>query len=133
MAPSLDSFMHCFYVLIILVLVVHVCMYMKLFLSFQLCIYFYCSFVALFLQNKNSNIFLTFLQYVVVPTRRSTAEAFQILISHALGDAGSPYLVGVVSVILIIYVLWVVIVVLNYILYIKGHFRLLFLKKCIWV
>lgn len=36
-------------------------------------------------------------QYVVVPTRRSTAEAFQILISHALGDAGSPYLVGVIS------------------------------------
>jgi hypothetical protein len=34
------------------------------------------------------------LQYVVVPTRRSTAEAFQILFSHALGDAGSPYLVG---------------------------------------
>lgn len=37
------------------------------------------------------------MQYVVVPTRRSTAEAFQILISHALGDAGSPYLVGAVS------------------------------------
>jgi hypothetical protein len=37
------------------------------------------------------------LQYVVVPTRRSTAEAFQILVSHALGDAGSPYLVGLVS------------------------------------
>lgn len=36
-------------------------------------------------------------QYVVVPTRRSTAEAFQILISHAFGDAGSPYLVGVIS------------------------------------
>jgi len=34
---------------------------------------------------------------VVIPTRRSTAEAFQILISHALGDAGSPYLVGAVS------------------------------------
>lgn len=32
-----------------------------------------------------------------MPTRRSTAEAFQILISHALGDAGSPYLVGLVS------------------------------------
>jgi hypothetical protein len=32
-----------------------------------------------------------------VPTRRSTAEAFQILISHAFGDAGSPYLVGVIS------------------------------------
>ncbi|TMW43275.1 hypothetical protein DOY81_011645 [Sarcophaga bullata] len=37
------------------------------------------------------------LLYVVVPTRRSTAEAFQILISHAFGDAGSPYLVGVLS------------------------------------
>jgi MFS transporter, Spinster family, sphingosine-1-phosphate transporter len=34
---------------------------------------------------------------VVVPTRRSTAEAFQILISHAFGDAGSPYLVGLIS------------------------------------
>lgn len=32
-----------------------------------------------------------------MPTRRSTAEAFQILISHAFGDAGSPYLVGVMS------------------------------------
>ncbi|XP_052893687.1 protein spinster isoform X2 [Anopheles moucheti] len=37
------------------------------------------------------------LLYVVVPTRRSTAEAFQILISHAFGDAGSPYFVGVIS------------------------------------
>ncbi|XP_017049497.1 protein spinster isoform X2 [Drosophila ficusphila] len=37
------------------------------------------------------------LLYVVIPTRRSTAEAFQILISHALGDAGSPYLVGAIS------------------------------------
>jgi hypothetical protein len=36
-------------------------------------------------------------QYVVVPTRRGTAEALQILISHLLGDAGSPYLIGVVS------------------------------------
>lgn len=37
------------------------------------------------------------LLYVVVPTRRSTAEAFQIVLSHFLGDAGSPYLIGVVS------------------------------------
>ena len=41
----------------------------------------------------------TFLfQYVVIPTRRSLAEAFQILMSHLLGDAGSPYLIGQVSV-----------------------------------
>lgn len=33
----------------------------------------------------------------MIPTRRSTAEAFQILISHTFGDAGSPYLVGVIS------------------------------------
>ncbi|EDW61869.2 uncharacterized protein Dvir_GJ22291, isoform C [Drosophila virilis] len=48
--------------------------------------------------NVNWAIVADILLYVVVPTRRSTAEAFQILISHALGDAGSPYLVGVISV-----------------------------------
>uniref|UniRef100_A0A1A9V617 Major facilitator superfamily (MFS) profile domain-containing protein n=1 Tax=Glossina austeni TaxID=7395 RepID=A0A1A9V617_GLOAU len=37
------------------------------------------------------------LLYVVVPTRRSTAEAIQILISHTFGDAGSPYLIGLIS------------------------------------
>ncbi len=42
----------------------------------------------------------SFSQYVVIPTRRATAEAFQILVSHALGDAGSPYLIGQVSEIL---------------------------------
>ncbi|KAF3845876.1 hypothetical protein F7725_002953 [Dissostichus mawsoni] len=35
--------------------------------------------------------------YVVVPTRRATAEALQIVFSHLLGDAGSPYLIGVLS------------------------------------
>ena len=38
-----------------------------------------------------------FFQYVVVPTRRGTAEALQILFSHLFGDAGSPYLIGMVS------------------------------------
>ncbi|KAM3654026.1 LOW QUALITY PROTEIN: protein spinster homolog 1-like [Ammospiza maritima maritima] len=33
----------------------------------------------------------------VAPGRRSTAEALQIVASHLLGDAGSPYLVGLVS------------------------------------
>ncbi|CAB0019254.1 unnamed protein product [Nesidiocoris tenuis] len=47
--------------------------------------------------NLNWAIVADILLYVVVPPRRSTAEAFQILISHALGDAGSPYLVGVIS------------------------------------
>ncbi|KAL5289149.1 SPNS3 family protein [Megaselia abdita] len=47
--------------------------------------------------NLNWAIVADILLYVVIPTRRSTAEAFQILISHAFGDAGSPYLVGAFS------------------------------------
>jgi len=39
---------------------------------------------------------LFFLQYVVIPTRRATAVAFQGFTSHLLGDAGSPYLIGLV-------------------------------------
>ena len=35
--------------------------------------------------------------YIVIPTRRSLASATQILCSHALGDAISPYLVGVIA------------------------------------
>uniref|UniRef100_A0A1B6JA87 Major facilitator superfamily (MFS) profile domain-containing protein n=1 Tax=Homalodisca liturata TaxID=320908 RepID=A0A1B6JA87_9HEMI len=47
--------------------------------------------------NINWSIVSDMLLYVVTPTRRSTAEAFQILISHMFGDAGSPYLVGLIS------------------------------------
>ncbi|XP_055626650.1 protein spinster isoform X2 [Toxorhynchites rutilus septentrionalis] len=47
--------------------------------------------------NLTWSIVADMLLYVVVPTRRSTAEAFQILISHAFGDAGSPYFVGLIS------------------------------------
>ncbi|XP_013775801.1 protein spinster homolog 1-like isoform X2 [Limulus polyphemus] len=37
------------------------------------------------------------LLYCVIPTRRSMAEAVQILISHMLGDACSPYIIGAIS------------------------------------
>ncbi|XP_046735483.1 protein spinster isoform X1 [Diprion similis] len=47
--------------------------------------------------NLNWSIVADMLLYVVLPTRRSTAEAFQILVAHAFGDAGSPYIIGVVS------------------------------------
>lgn len=47
--------------------------------------------------NLNWSIVADMLLYVVVPTCRSTAEAIQILASHMFGDAGSPYLIGVVS------------------------------------
>ncbi|EDO39433.1 predicted protein [Nematostella vectensis] len=35
--------------------------------------------------------------YVIIPPRRSSAGAVQILISHLFGDAGSPWLIGEVS------------------------------------
>ncbi|XP_076673784.1 lysolipid transporter protein spinster isoform X2 [Andrena cerasifolii] len=47
--------------------------------------------------NLNWSIVADILMYVVIPTRRSTAAAFQILIAHAFGDAGSPYLIGLIS------------------------------------
>uniref|UniRef100_A0A3B4ALP9 Major facilitator superfamily (MFS) profile domain-containing protein n=1 Tax=Periophthalmus magnuspinnatus TaxID=409849 RepID=A0A3B4ALP9_9GOBI len=37
------------------------------------------------------------LLYVVVPTRRASAEALQIAVLHLFGDAGSPYLIGTIS------------------------------------
>ncbi|KAK4874836.1 hypothetical protein RN001_014196 [Aquatica leii] len=61
----------------------------------------YVCFVLLFFgqvsMNLNWAIVGDILLYVVVPTRRSTAEGFQLLLSHALGDAGSPYLIGIIS------------------------------------
>uniref|UniRef100_A0A3P9P6V6 Protein spinster homolog 1 n=1 Tax=Poecilia reticulata TaxID=8081 RepID=A0A3P9P6V6_POERE len=44
--------------------------------------------------SMNWAIVADILLYVVVPTRRSTAEALQIVVSHLLGDAGSPYMIG---------------------------------------
>nr|XP_013804617.1 PREDICTED: protein spinster homolog 1 [Apteryx mantelli mantelli] len=54
-------------------------------------------FVGETLLSLNWAIVADILLYVVVPTRRSTAEALQIVVSHLLGDAGSPYLIGVIS------------------------------------
>ncbi|XP_031641186.1 protein spinster isoform X1 [Contarinia nasturtii] len=59
---------------------------------------FFVIFLAEVALNLCWSIVADILLYVVMPNRRSTAEAFQILISHAFGDAGSPYLIGVVSV-----------------------------------
>ncbi|XP_066031068.1 protein spinster homolog 1 isoform X2 [Chamaea fasciata] len=51
-------------------------------------------FVGETLLSLNWAIVADILLYVVPPSRRSTAEALQIVASHLLGDAGSPYLVG---------------------------------------
>jgi hypothetical protein len=37
------------------------------------------------------------LLYAIYPTKRSIASAFNILICHLLGDAGSPYVIGLIS------------------------------------
>ncbi|KAI1903734.1 hypothetical protein AGOR_G00030270 [Albula goreensis] len=49
------------------------------------------------LLSLNWAILADILLYVVIPTRRATAEALQIMVCHLLGDAGSPYLLGAVS------------------------------------
>ncbi len=67
-----------------------------LFIPFMNHDYVFCSMVLKFLTRFN--LLFLYLQYVVIPTRRSTAEAFQILISHAFGDAGSPWLIGQVNI-----------------------------------
>ncbi|XP_053121587.1 protein spinster homolog 1 [Hemicordylus capensis] len=54
-------------------------------------------FIGETLLSLNWAIVADMLLYVVIPTRRSTAEAVQILLSHLLGDAGSPYLIGLIS------------------------------------
>lgn len=63
--------------------------------------YLILAFILLFIGevalNLNWSIVADILLYVVVPTCRSTAEAVQILFSHAFGDAGSPYLIGLIS------------------------------------
>ncbi|XP_066246696.1 protein spinster isoform X1 [Euwallacea similis] len=50
-----------------------------------------------FFLNLTWSIVADILLYVITPVRRSTAEGFQLLVSHALGDAGSPYLIGILS------------------------------------
>ncbi|CAH2980902.1 unnamed protein product [Chilo suppressalis] len=54
-------------------------------------------FLGMVVLNLTWSIVADIVLYVVIPPRRSTAEAFLILISHMFGDAGSPYLVGVIS------------------------------------
>merc|ERR1719510_2426655 len=61
----------------------------------------YAMFIMLFIGevtlNLNWSIIADILLYIVPPNIRSTAEALQILASHAFGDAGSPYLIGLIS------------------------------------
>ncbi|NXK55925.1 SPNS3 protein, partial [Chauna torquata] len=74
------------------------CLYVAL-MAAQVDILFTFIFIAfgeLFL-SVNWAVVTDILLYVVTPRRQSTAIALQILVSHLLGDAGSPYLIGTIS------------------------------------
>ncbi|KAM9370660.1 protein spinster homolog 3-like [Phaethornis superciliosus] len=58
--------------------------------------FIFVAFGELFL-SVNWAVVTDILLYVVTPRRQSTAIALQILVSHLLGDAGSPYLIGTIS------------------------------------
>jgi len=47
--------------------------------------------------NMNWSISVDMSLYVVLPNRRSTAEAIHLMATHALGEAGAPYIIGTVS------------------------------------
>ncbi|XP_048374556.1 protein spinster homolog 3-like [Sphaerodactylus townsendi] len=50
-----------------------------------------------FLLSLNWAVVTDILLYVVKPERQSTAVSLQLCVSHLLGDAGSPYLIGIIS------------------------------------
>lgn len=54
-------------------------------------------FIAITFLCINWTLSADILLYVITPTRRSFAQAMQILVAHLLGDAASPYVVGMVS------------------------------------
>ncbi|XP_013885708.1 sphingosine-1-phosphate transporter SPNS2 [Austrofundulus limnaeus] len=56
-----------------------------------------CIFIGETLLFVNWAITADILMFVVIPTRRATAVAFQSFTSHLLGDAVSPWLIGLIS------------------------------------
>nr|XP_054586876.1 sphingosine-1-phosphate transporter SPNS2 isoform X2 [Nothobranchius furzeri] len=56
-----------------------------------------CIFIGETLLFVNWAITADILMFVVIPSRRATALAFQSFTTHLLGDAGSPYLIGQIS------------------------------------
>ena len=63
----------------------------------SLIVNFKTAFISGLLLNCNWSVVSDITLYIVIPTRRSIASATIILISHALGDAISPYLIGAIA------------------------------------
>ncbi|XP_077167573.1 protein spinster homolog 3 [Paroedura picta] len=74
------------------------CLYLAIMLAQESIVATYI-FIALgeFLLSLNWAVVTDILLYVVKPERQSTAMSLQLCVSHLLGDAGSPYLIGVIS------------------------------------
>ncbi|XP_072475070.1 protein spinster homolog 3 [Notamacropus eugenii] len=74
------------------------CLYLAIILAQRTILVAYV-FLALgeLLLSFNWAIVADILLSVVMPSRRGTAEALQITVGHILGDAGSPYLTGLVA------------------------------------
>lgn len=56
-----------------------------------------CIFFGITFLSTNWSVVVDILLYVIVPNKRATAQSIQILVSHILGDASSPFIVGAVS------------------------------------
>lgn len=54
-------------------------------------------FIAITFLSLNCALVADMLMYVIVPHRRSLAQAMAILFAHLFGDAISPFIVGAVS------------------------------------
>lgn len=54
-------------------------------------------FFAIVFLSLNWAIYVDMLMYIIVPSRRSYANALQITISHLFGDASGPYIIGFIS------------------------------------
>nr|XP_020667806.1 protein spinster homolog 3 isoform X2 [Pogona vitticeps] len=74
------------------------CMYLAIILAQDSILTTYI-FIALaeFLLSLNWAVVADILLYVVKPSCQSTAMSLQIFLSHLLGDAGSPYLIGIIA------------------------------------
>jgi len=54
-------------------------------------------FIGMCFLNTNWSVAVDMTIYVITPARRATAEAIHLMMTHALGEAGAPYLVGVLA------------------------------------
>jgi len=54
-------------------------------------------FLGMCFLNTNWSVAVDMTIYVITPSRRATAEAIHLMLTHALGEAGAPYLVGLLA------------------------------------